>query len=839
MIVIFALGSALTFSEPASQAREAGFESAAVTVVRTDPTGTLTVPYEIGGTALPGKDYIALPGALSFADGQASAAITVEPLTNYRSGAVDETVTLTLPPGTAEGDTAVVTIRKDPAPKPLPDDARFFSRLDLESPALANVRTAVEAGSYPAARKALAAHFRTRPAPEFPMRSREPDFAIADAARQHRYTVSGITHDFATPPGGSTDWSFNPSTDAEWVWQLNRFAWWSHYVAAYQSDPESNAVYAKSLLAELADWLATSPLNVSDYDAPGSRWRKLETGIRLEGAWTAPFVELVDSPLLTDDLLVDWVKAFYLHARHLEANAELFTNRGATQALGLFVAGVVLPEFTEAAGWRQLGADRMTAMIAHDVSPDGSQREISPAYHLIVIGVIARFQELAELNDIPVDPQVPKALERLYDYLLFASDPQRQLPLLNDSFKFSIVRPMARAFELFPDRTDYQWIATGGEAGRPPATTSHLFPEAGQAVMRSSWEPNAGYLLMDAGPFGTSHGNEDKLSLSVNGYGVRHLIDCGPYDYEPGRGPRGAKSKNPYRNYSVSTHGKTAPLIDDLGQNRAAARAIHGIPANEMSPVVWRTSPSYDYAAATYGNHPQETWGPDQLRPGEVTRHVFFLKPATWVLIDAFRFHDDPPHTASALFQCSADTVDIDPGTKRLTIQLLPGHFDPATRTTVDQPQPSLTVTPLLTGEETVSVVKGQDHPVVSGYQLEKSTTWKKQPIPTVRYDRPGTTRGTHMAYVLAAAPGDHAPRQPSITAVATEPGTYGVHVSSLDSTADHTLLVALDGRTLRWQGRTYETPALIVTPDGIFDWHDSAPAFSPQTQNNQTRPNP
>ncbi|MBC8041609.1 MAG: heparinase II/III family protein, partial [Opitutaceae bacterium] len=326
--------------------------------------------------------------------------------------------------------------------------------------------------------------------------------------------------------------------------------------------------------------------------------------------------------------------------------------------------------------------------------------------------------------------------------------------------------------------------------------------------------------LLDAGPFGTSHGHEDCLSLNLSAYGRRALIDCGPYNYE---------DNHPYRLYSTASHGKTIPLIDDLDQNRKSAlvgRNNTDIRVGELvapaphtwdhaTPVVWRTSPRYDYAAGTYGAHPDEVWGSKKLRPALATRHVFFLKPDVWVVIDAFRPLDDQPHTYSGLFQCAADEALIDPATQRVTLQLLPGQFDPIDRVVVSQLQPSLTITPLAVPGLKLTVTKGQDTPSIAGWMFEKNTPWLRHAIPTARYDLPATSGEVFLAYALAAAPADAAPRTPTLTAVATTPDTFGVRLSFGDPASEHTLLIARDGNTLTWEGRTQSEPALVVGPDG------------------------
>ena len=151
------------------------------------------------------------------------------------------------------------------------------------------------------------------------------------------------------------DWSANDVADPNYCWGFNRMEWWPHYAAAYTADPAGNARYAGALFAELADWLATSPVSLTYFPLqPGDRWRHLEVAIRSGFNWPIVFALVKNSPLLSDDLLVDWIKSFYVHARHLEVNAELFTNRGSGEAIALYVVGVLFPEFMDSPDWVRL-----------------------------------------------------------------------------------------------------------------------------------------------------------------------------------------------------------------------------------------------------------------------------------------------------------------------------------------------------------------------------------------------------------------------------------------------------------------------------------------------------
>jgi autotransporter-associated beta strand protein len=798
-------GVSITATDAA--AAENGLDPGSFTVTRSITSGALSLPYNVSGTATAGADYQPLSGSVEFADGQGTAAITVTPLEDWFVES-SETITVTLSPpsGTAASPASATVNLADNPTQTIPSDALFFSKLDLTRPGLEAVQTAVAANNFPAARSALASYFRARNAPVFPTPAFTPNATQINNALQHKYTITGVTYDFEPEPVTTINWSFNPTNPVnnEWPWQLNRHDWWDDLARQYQISPATNAAYLNEFLFELNDWITTSPVGDAANNQAGSRWRTIEAGIRTLSTWPASFYRLKSYPALSDDLLVLWVKSFYMHGRHLQKFTAGSGNWVAIEQLGLFTIGTIFPEFIEAASWRALAVTRMETFLINDVYPDGAEVELAPGYHDLVIGDIEGMKSLAAANGLPTSPIFDSKLEALYAYEMWVSEPNRNIPFINDSWDVDVKSRLGKGFAVFPHRTDFQWINTGGTSGTVPDHTSHLFPDAGQVVMRSGWSTTDSYLLMDAGPPGTGHQHEDKLSINVDGYGTRHVIDCGPYDYDT----------SAYRTVSLGSHSNSQPLVDDLDQNRLIDSTLHRNP----TPITWRTTPQYDYAAASYGEDSREGWGPSRARPAVTRRHLFFMKPDVWVVIDAFKALDAASHTYSGIFHCSDDAVVTDAASQRVTVQLLPGEFDPYSRTTVTSAKPSLTITPLATGGQTLQVVKGQDSPTIFGYQFEKDTTYKKQPIPSVRYNRT-VTGDTQMAYVLAAAPAAGSPRTPTITRAVTASDTYGVTMSFGAPNDSTTFLIGLDGIHTSWKGITYTAPSLVVTSAGVYDW--------------------
>ena len=81
---------------PAPEAREAGTVAGRFTVTRTgSTTDAVTLTYSVSGSAVPGSDYVALPGSVTLPAGAASADIVVTPIDDA-AVELDETVVVTL-----------------------------------------------------------------------------------------------------------------------------------------------------------------------------------------------------------------------------------------------------------------------------------------------------------------------------------------------------------------------------------------------------------------------------------------------------------------------------------------------------------------------------------------------------------------------------------------------------------------------------------------------------------------------------------------------------------------------------------------------------------------------
>jgi hypothetical protein len=187
----------------------------------------------------------------------------------------------------------------------------------------------------------------------------------------------------------------------------------------------------------------------------------------------------------------------------------------------------------------------------------------------------------------------------------------RDAPRWNDSWGVDVMGTLSKGLALFPGRKDFQWIVTDGKEGTPPDHTSHLFPYAGQVVMRSGWEREALFLGFEAGPFGYGHQHEDKLGLVIFAYGKDLLVEGGSYAYDASK----------WRRYVLASEAHNVVLVDGQGQARRGQPRQSYVTDKPLN-LAFRSNERYDYARGVY----EEGFGKRDQRPARHTREVLFLK---------------------------------------------------------------------------------------------------------------------------------------------------------------------------------------------------------------------
>lgn len=615
---------------------------------------------------------------------------------------------------------------KDPAVNgPRVTETEFFAALDLERPELAMVKAAVQRKDSGAAQHALSEHLRHRQKPgwEFnPLAIKDdPKYhsGTADRALTHKFSSIGIEWQF----GEKIDWAFNPTTQPdsrwprnhEWTWQLSRHSAWLELSRAFYHTGDEK--YAREFVAELKSWVRDCPVPLDKADNGAySRWRTIEAGIRTGSVWPEMYHRLLGSKAFDDEAIVLLLTSILEHGRYL-TKFHTSGNWLTMEANGLYHCGALFPEFKEAAQWRQTALDRLYHELDVQVYPDGAQVELAPGYHGVTVQNFLGPVTLVPLTGCEVPKDYLGKLERMFDYFLYSMQPIRQTAPLNDSGAGDVVRWLDKGSKLFPQREDFKWAASEGKAGKAPAHTSHLFPYAGQFVLRSGWDRDAAWLCMDGGPYGYGHQHEDKLSVILTAYGKPLLVEGGVYTYDA----------SDWRRYVLSSRAHNVVLVDGQDQNRhKEPRETYVV--KQPLPHVWESNDTFDHAAAVY----EEGYGSKAARVVRQVRHVYFFKPDLFVVLDELESRDGKPHEYQSLFHLDAKEAVVD-----------------GLKVSTTEKGPNLTI--IGVGLDDVRIVKGQKEPVVQGWLPDHGGYGAIKPIPTAIYRKTGSGKVV-SAYVLCPA---------------------------------------------------------------------------------------
>ncbi|UCH36504.1 MAG: alginate lyase family protein [Armatimonadota bacterium] len=584
-----------------------------------------------------------------------------------------------------------------------------------------------------------------------------PDTSAADRILERELTSVGVSHRFE----GEVDWTLNPINYNEWPWQLNRHPFWRTLGQAYWDTGDER--YAREFTAQMTHWVRSQPVPVEGFRNREAAWRTIETGIRLAGSWMDSFHYFLSSPSFTDDAVVTMLKSVVEQARHLVAHPTS-GNWLAMECNGLFHVGVMFPEFTEADSWRRTAVERAYAELDRQVYPDGAQIELSTGYHQVTLRNFKGMIDLAGLSDTALPADFTAKLEKMYHYNAYAAMPNGCLPALNDAGVTDVRYALLDALRYFPHRRDFEYIATGGAGGEAPAHLSYRFPYAGHLVMRSGWEPDARYLLFDAGPFGYGHQHEDKLTFVLYAHGRRHIVDAGNYPYDSSQ----------WRRYVLSTRAHNTVMVDGLEQNRRGAPNRWHYVVSEPLPQRWVSEDDFDYAAATY----DEGYGPGKTTPASHRRHVFFVKPDYWLIVDELQSRDEKPHRYDAIFHVDTDELQVGDA--------------PLLTLTRNQEGPNLALWAVGSRDVSLDVVSGQEQPEVQGWIPSGGYDVRPIPTPILGTEGDGAVWAAYLLYPLAA--GQELPVQRFAAPTASGRGeAFAVEVSFTDGRRD-VLLIGREG---------------------------------------------
>ncbi len=526
----------------------------------------------------------------------------------------------------------------------------------------------------------------------------------ANSIVSNNIVVCNIPYEF----GEEIIWDINPTTPYynEWTWQLNRHEFWDILGKAYWATGDEK--YAKAFVSQLKSWINNRPRQEKNYNGEYSSWRTIDTAIRMWSSWPNAFYRFLYSESFDDRSILMMAESIYEQGEHLKRHPSKGGNWMATELCGLYYVSLLFPEFKDAKEWNSYATKNLKIELQSSFYPDGSQTQLTPGYHGIILEHFRRVYRLASLNKKTIFTDNLSSFESLYEYYLKIQTPDGKMPALNDSRWENTANYLNEGYSIFNERKDFLYGASLGENGSEPSFTSVWMPWAGWYIMRSGWERNSHYSIFEVGPYSTGHSHEDKLSLILYGFGERLLTECGLYPY----------NSTEWRIYSLSARGHNVTRIDGMDQNREAKSDIPGI-RRISKPLKnrWITNDNFDFGEGWYN----EGFGKNCELMVDQYRSLLFIKGLGWLMIDFFNPEDDTSHSYESWFHLEAvDAIVLD---NKSIVTVAPHHS-------------TLQIIPLNKQGLTANVIKGQEEPEVQGWVHNADSGYSITSVPTAIYNR-------------------------------------------------------------------------------------------------------
>jgi len=501
-------------------------------------------------------------------------------------------------------------------------DEELFAALDLSRPELESVRAAAERDGLEAARSALATYMRTRHGPRHgfatsPEPQADYDSTEADQICRHYILQQQLDQEI--------DWRANPIGYLEWMHAFNRHSFLNTLVEAYLATGDEK--YAAKLDYLLSTWLEQNPVPIGNNGGGDPAWETLSAACRIatgNQTWPRIWYALQESPSFREETRISMLKSFYEHAEHLIIYPTGH-NWLVAESAAITTVGILFPEFRRAEDWRNTGMERLEREMRYQVYPDGAQFELSPGYHRMCGQLFSNVYDLARRNGHPISDEFARRLEAMYLYTMHITRPDGTRPSLNDASASDIsTAPELRHGHALFGRPELAYVASEGKEGVAPDVTSKAFPYAGHYVMRTGWDRDALWALVDAGPYGAAHQHEDKLSLELYAYGTRFILDPGIASY----------LDDPLTHHFRATSAHNTVLVDGKGQDRRTTVPRSRYRIEEPEPASWASSERLDYLWAEYSD------GYSGMEPENAPVHgrlVLFWKPLFWIVWDTLQ----------------------------------------------------------------------------------------------------------------------------------------------------------------------------------------------------------
>jgi len=388
---------------------------------------------------------------------------------------------------------------------------------------------------------------------------------------------SGYRYDIAKHWTQIADFS-KEAGDIKYVWEKSRFSFLYDII---RYDYHFGRDCSELVYKEIVSWIENNPINCG----PNYRCSQ-EISLRVLN-WTFALHYYRNSPFLTEEVFNKIQFAIYWQMDHVYKNIDFSkiavrNNHAITETLGLYIVGLLYPQFPGAEKWKQKGKSWFEEEIAYQVYEDGTFLQFSMNYHRVVVQLLTWAIVLAAKNDESFLPVVYERAKKSVEFLRTCMvDENGRLPNYgaNDGALFFTLnsegyrdyRPsldaLARAIKIdfsFPEVSeDIYWYGLQNKSLKiwVPQHGIHQFDSGGYYIIR---EPVT-LTFISCGKYKDRPSHADNLHLDVWYKGENILTDAGSYKYN---------TSEETLKYFMGTASHNTVMLDDHNQMKKGARFI-------------------------------------------------------------------------------------------------------------------------------------------------------------------------------------------------------------------------------------------------------------------------
>lgn len=516
--------------------------------------------------------------------------------------------------------------------------------------------------------------------------------ARAAAAAQGRIRCFGRWEaDYGRP----VDWHLNPTNGRRWdvqrpwakvledeprvgdvklTWEVARFPQAFEMARAAAFAPEATGPFGRVLLDQFESFARENPYGLGVHWASGQ-----ETAIRLI-AWVFALDVLLSRGPLREraaEVVGDglWLGAVHIE-RHLEyARLAVYNNHLLYEALGLYLAGVLLGQ----QGWREKGRRILSEEAERQFYADGAYIQQSHNYHRSALQSLLCAVHVARAAGETADPRWLSALDRSLEFLVQHQSPSDgrlpnyggndgAMPLLLSTCDYSDFRPTLQAvsalvrgqrlYEPGPwDEAAAWWFGPGTVdlPLAPPRPRSVSFSQTGHHVLRGRTGDSSA--AFRCGSLVDRFTQIDMLHLDVWWRGLNVLVDPGSYLYN---GPQ------EWHDHFVRTASHNTVVVDGRDQmlHHRRFKTLYWTKARLLE---WRDEPTHALCTGEHFGYARHDGGCVHRRS------VLFFKDELWVVVDSVL--GEGVHEARLHWLASEPRFSWEAESARLSLETVQGPF--------------------------------------------------------------------------------------------------------------------------------------------------------------------